>query len=204
MLNITRIEHAFSSPIIYVKVDNHLKLNELLIKEAYDWKKSDDGVNVSNKGSGWQSPPTLLQRETTGFKNFREIMLKAAALSVSNLNSKLKIEEYNYKANAWININKKGGYNAAHHHGEFHLSGVYYIKNPEHKIGGGQIEFLNSRNDYNIHKHIGGIAFASSLRVSPEEGFMIIFPSTLLHLVHPNNSNEDRISLAWNISFEKK
>ena len=117
---------------------------------------------------------------------------------------KLKITDYTYKANAWVNINQKGGYNSIHHHGEFHLSGVYYVKNPMQDNDNGKIEFINSRNDYNIHKVIGGNAFSTSIRVKPKEGFMIIFPSSLLHLVHPNNTNEDRISIAWNIKFEKK
>ena len=204
MLQIVRADYPFSSPLVYIKIDDHTKLNDLLIKESYEWKKLESGNDKSNKGKGWQSPETLMHKNTRGFKKFTELIPNAAALAVSKINSKLQITNYTYKANAWVNINQKGGYNSIHHHGEFHLSGVYYVKNPIQDKDNGKIEFINSRNDYNIHKVLGGDAFSTSIRVTPKEGFMIVFPSSLLHLVHPNNSNEDRISIAWNIRFEKK
>ncbi len=204
LLQIVKVDHPFSSPLIYIKIDNHTKLNDLLIKESYEWKRLDNGNDKSNKGNGWQSPETLMLKKTRGFKNFTDIIPNAAALAVSKINPQLQITDYTYKANAWVNINQKGGYNSIHHHGEFHLSGVYYVKNSIQDYDNGKIEFINSRNDYNIHKVIGGNAFSTSIRVTPKEGFMIIFPSSLLHLVHPNNTNEDRISIAWNIKFEKK
>ena len=75
---------------------------------------------------------------------------------------------------------------------------------PKEEEKNGRIELINSRNDYNISKDIEGSAFATSIRVSPKEGYMIVFPSSLLHTVHPNTSNEDRISIAWNILLVKK
>ena len=204
LINTVKVDYPFSSPLIYIQIDGYSKLNDLLIKESYEWKKLEEGNNKSNKGNGWQSPETLMQKNTPGFKTFTDIIPSAAALAVSKINPDLQITNFTYKANAWVNINQKGGYNAVHHHGEFHLSGVYYVKNTSDDKDSGKIEFINSRNDYYIHKQIGGDAFATSIKVTPKQGFMIIFPSSLLHLVHPNNTHEDRISIAWNIKFEIK
>ena len=90
-------------------------------------------------------------------------------------------------------------------HGKFHISGCYYVKQPRVKNGqSGMIEFVNTRFDHHIHSTIGGEAFAAKFTIRPNEGDMIIFPSTLLHSVHPNETKEERISIAWNILFKKK
>lgn len=203
MIDFVNIDHAFAAPLTYIKVRDYNKLNDLLKKECYDWKKSIIGNHKSNKG-GWQSPETLLQKKTEGFKWFTELIPHSAALAVTKINPKIDINNYTYKANAWVNINPKGGYNAIHHHGKFHFSGVYYVKVPEQDKKNSYIEFINSRNDYNISKDIECSAFATSIKVTPKEGHIIFFPSSLLHTVHPNTSNEDRISIAYNILFVKK
>ena len=46
----------------------------MLIKESYEWKKLEEGNNKSNKGNGWQSPETLMQKNTPGFKTFTDII----------------------------------------------------------------------------------------------------------------------------------
>ena len=38
-----------------------------------------------------------------------------------------------------------------------------------------------------------------SLYITPKEGATVIFPSHIIHRVMTNNTNEDRISIAWNI-----
>ena len=68
----------------------------------------------------------------------------------------------------------------------------------------GMIELINSRFDYNIFDQIGGQAFAPSVKMRPNIGSMLVFPSTLLHFVFPNETDEERISLAWNLRFIRK
>ena len=40
-------------------------------------------------------------------------------------------------------------------------------------------------------------------RIVPTEGLMVLFPSHLRHGVEQNQSDEDRISMAFNIDFRK-
>ena len=197
--------HLFSCPLFRVSIPNFSKLNDLLTNEAREWRKSAAGVNISNKGDSWHSPDGLLSRKEAGFQEFSKLVPKYAALYLNRINPKLKLGDFGFEANAWVNINRRGGFNAVHTHGKFHISGCYYVKQPRVKNGqSGMIEFVNTRFDHHIHSTIGGEAFAAKFTIRPNEGDMIIFPSTLLHSVHPNETKEERISIAWNILFKKK
>ena len=198
-------DHLFSAPISIFEVADSERLNKTLIDESRKWKKEHSSLNKSNFGESWHSPSSLLSRNEPGFSEVSSVIIKIAANYAMQLNPELKIEEFNFDANAWVNINGKGGYNTVHHHGRFHISGVYYIKQPsEAKNRSGMIEFINSRFDNHIFEEIGGQPFAPSLRMRPAPGEMLVFPSTLLHFVYPNETNEERISLAWNLRFRKK
>lgn len=201
----TASEFLFSAPFMIYKLVDSAALNQKLITESYEWKKQDLGQKNSNFGNSWHSPATLLTRDEPGFRQITQCIPMVAANYVKELNPKIKINEFNFNANAWININGTGGYNTTHHHGEFHISGVYYVKQPSKAQGrSGMIEFINSRFDNHIHEEIGTNAFAPKVNFRPKEGEMIVFPSTLLHSVYPNETNDDRISLAWNLKFLSK
>lgn len=197
--------HLFSCPLLKINVPDHHRLNKLLKSESRAWKKHAKGVNVSNKGDSWHSPDGLLSRKEPGFKEFSKLVPQIAALYVQKINPFLDLRKFSFEANAWVNINKKGGFNTVHTHGKFHISGCYYVKQPKIKSGqSGMIEFVNSRFDHHIHSMIGGDVFGSKFAIRPDEGDMIVFPSTLLHSVYPNETEEERISIAWNVVFKEK
>ena len=108
-------------------------------------------------------------------------------------------------ASAWININPPGAYNLMHDHPNVHMSGVMWIKSPK---DGGVIEFLNP-NDFQAHTEISCYTDEFKDRnlvhhaywIPPLEGRMVIFPSHLKHSVGENMSNEDRISVSFNITL---
>ena len=109
--------------------------------------------------------------------------------------------------NWWLNINRKGDYNNAHHHPRCHLGGVFWIKTPPNS---GNIEFTSSYEfvgfeeleklypDEFVEKY-------NSYRIyyfPPVAGDILIFPSHLQHEVKENKSDEDRISVSFNISIK--
>jgi uncharacterized protein (TIGR02466 family) len=107
--------------------------------------------------------------------------------------------------NAWINVNYKGSYNLPHIHPESLFSGVFYVKTPEncgnivftHPAQNQQYHFkpeTGMMSEYNIRN--SGVCFAY-----PQRGKMILFPSWANHRVEPNNSDEPRISIAFNATF---
>jgi uncharacterized protein (TIGR02466 family) len=195
----------FSAPLITYEVKNFSVINKNLVSEARAWRKTDKGVSVSNSGNSWHSPDGLMSRTEPGFATISKLIPRLAAQYATEINPAFKIKDYGFEASAWVNINRQGGANVVHHHGRFHVSGVYYIKQPKVTIGkSGMIEFVNSRFDHHIFEQLGANAFAPNIRVRPPTGSMVIFPSTLLHFVHPNETSEERITLAWNLRFIKK
>ena len=91
----------------------------------------------------------------------------------------------------WGNISSFSNFNWPHSHSSDKLtqmiSGVLYLQVPKNS---GDIVFC-SPYDVNIQvfKH------------TPIEKEIILFPANTQHLVYPNESNEDRLSIAFNISL---
>jgi len=113
---------------------------------------------------------------------------------------KFKIETW------WLNINYKNSFNASHTHPECDYAGIIYLKVPNKS---GAIRFQNP-NAFGRSVYFHKISEADRMntyqyiqyQVEPKEGLIILFPSDLQHYVMPNESDEERISLAFNIKFE--
>ena len=202
---VKKTDPLFSTPLCLLEIENSAVLNKKLISESRAWRKQQKGANVSNQGDSWHSPDGLMTRSEPGFSEISKMIPLIAAQYASQINPRLEIKNFRFEANAWVNINRKGGFNTTHHHGSYHVSGVYYVKQPEKATGqSGMIELINSRFDHHIFSQIGGNAFAPSVKMRPAVGSMLVFPSTLLHFVFPNETDEERISLAWNLRFIRK
>lgn len=102
----------------------------------------------------------------------------------------------------WANISGPGSYHKEHSHPNNFLSAVYYVKAPE---GGNTINFHDPRSVAHIiapHGATPNAKNASTVFLEVTPGTLVIFPSWLRHSVDPNNSDESRISLAFNLMFE--
>ena len=105
--------------------------------------------------------------------------------------------------NHWININGNGSYNVIHDHPMSDLSGVFYINVPENS---GDIYFENPQR-FQAHAEIisytkeANQTYNQYIRkyIKPVDGLLLVFPAHLRHGVLPNQSNEDRISVFFNI-----
>lgn len=187
---------VFPSIISEIQCDNFSAIQSDLIKWIEEYKKITDGVIVSNRG-GWQSDSNIHFLET--FKSFTDYILKYA-----NLASEIYNLEYRLKS-MWININKNGDYNVSHSHPGSIISGVLWVKCPKN-CGGIVFDSPNDWNEdlilRNIDHHLKKKFnyFHSFGFQQPVDGTMILFPSHMRHHVEPNESNEDRISIAFNLS----
>ena len=108
---------------------------------------------------------------------------------------------------SWCNINPKGASNKRHLHADTNilLSGVYYVKVPKYS---GSIRFWDPRGPLvqvqRDHEYFNdGLDYHE---IEPQPGTLIYFPSWLEHDVTENESDDDRISIAFNLSadFEGK
>ena len=150
-----------------------------LIKELYKIQNQNPkGVTISNAG-GYQTQDTL---QTNSYflplVNFiKEVIFKGVNRSSQILNM-------------WGNISPKYCYNITHHHEGFRepsiMSGVAYLQ---------------------VTKDSGDIVFHSpsdicqTNKFTPTNKCMLLFPQNLIHSVNPNNNDQDRISVAFNVKI---
>ena len=189
-----RTNLLFPVPIHQFDVNGFDEIKNDLIDYAYDLKnKEPEGVLISNQG-GWQSSDFSVNNEDDLLHSF--IINCLAGFPVID-------ESFNIKVDAWININKPGDYNIKHNHPGVDLAGVLWIKCPEDC---GVIVFdsptgfqsHNEINSYNDNFKNQNNLF-HSYQFDPTEGKILIFPAHLNHHVKENKSNEDRISVSFNI-----
>ena len=102
--------------------------------------------------------------------------------------------------NSWFNIGKPGSFQFDHvhhgHRGHNALSGVYYHKVPEN---GGSIIFQNPISHLTVCNKLWDLSISPVKGLEPMEGSILIFPSFLSHKVGINQSNEERISISFNV-----
>lgn len=109
---------------------------------------------------------------------------------------KFKLELSNF----WINENFKYSHNQVHIHPYSHFSGVFYINVPKDS---GNIFFLRPDFTSNMFD-VSSIFYESPLNISQKiiknyTNQFLLFPSTLMHGVHVNTTDNSRISLSFNL-----
>ena len=188
----------FPHPIFQYKLDNYENHNKEYSQYIYDLQKEDSkGQKLSNV-NGWHSPFfDLSSRETVGYKFLMKIQPYIADVfkSYGWVFNPQKVK----CSGMWAIINKKGNFNTEHIHPNSNLSGAYYVKAPKncgkfkvvnpHSISRDKFPPRENPNELNrlVAEH------------EIEEGDLLIFPSYLPHSVLPNQSDDDRIVISFNI-----
>jgi tellurite resistance-related uncharacterized protein len=161
-----------------IKFDN-------LIEYAYSLKKSEFGkIGRKSSVNGFQTNEIYNSDESV-------IPLFSEISNIINANCKQIIGSVEVELGYyWININGKGSYNEKHHHmgdkpnskKQSILSGVFYLNVPEGDVG--NIIFTNKDG--------------SESSIHPINGDLLLFSPSMIHRVETNNTDEERISLAFN------
>lgn len=170
--------------------------------DIYDTKEKINnirGASVmrSNRG-GYQSPNILNLDE---FKDLISVIEKKATQIFTDMypdrSGKYKV------MNIWINIGGKNSYNISHTHPNSDLSGCLYVKTPK-KCG--NIVFEDPRHSFRMneldnYRNKTRLTF-DTVEFIPEEGKILFFPNWLQHRVENNESDEERMSVAFNLELE--
>jgi len=157
-------------------------------------QENPHSFQVSGVG-GYQSPKLLhLNEELRSVFNYITLLSNIAA---ENLNF---VERELFITNSWVNYNdSRQAMNSEHVHGDV-FSGVFYLKVPE---GSGKLCISNP----GINRMWMGCDLvkeknqfcAESIKIIPEEGKILLWPSYLPHSVETNDHDEERISISFNI-----
>jgi uncharacterized protein (TIGR02466 family) len=147
-------------------------------------------------GQGWQSDTTLHELE-----EFRDLItcVNNAAKSV------LRFLRIGYEAfeitGGWATVLAKGAAHKSHSHPNNFLSGVYYVRT---RPGTDTINFHDPRNQTSIIRPpVVELTNENTdqVVVRVKNGTLLIFPAYLQHSVDANMSDEERISISFNIMF---
>jgi uncharacterized protein (TIGR02466 family) len=100
----------------------------------------------------------------------------------------------------WANIYQKGDFQETHIHLGFDFSAVYFVSAP---TGSGKLVFENPLLAFDMRpiKTNNETELNTTAAVyAPVEGQLVVFRSNLRHGVYPHNSDQPRISIAFNLS----
>lgn len=159
--------------------------NDKLFNEVKNHQKFTKSTSLSNNG-GYQGH---------GFESFT---LSEVIKNLIPQRSDQKLKSFFIQA--WVNVNYQFSWNDIHTHSDdgVLLSGIYYVSTPKNcgNIRFYDPRFLKGRNLYDKYyfKDRG-----DHISVQPQEKMLIWFPPWLPHSVEPNLSEQERISIAFNI-----
>ena len=187
------IQDIFKTPL-YNTVFDHLD-NKSMIDYVLQYKQNNPSVVVSNDG-GYQS------QILTGAHLPLNELFKDIDYTCNAYCQRLGMKMPTKIDNLWININPPGSYNIAHRHPLSLISGVFYLSVPK---GSGGIVFTNPIDKFDMFFGKNVVDNYTPYNTvdyeyNPIANELILFPSFLTHRVMTNNSDSDRISLAFNCS----
>jgi uncharacterized protein (TIGR02466 family) len=149
---------------------------------------------------GWRSEPNLLEWKGEEINGLVTEIQAAIEQVIAATSGDQGFRGY-LKLNAWANVLRRGNYNTIHNHPESTWSGVYYVdvgttatENPL----SGVLELMDPRPFVEMVA-TPGQPFGRPVRIQPENGLMVLFPSWLYHQVHVYSGEGVRIAIAFNV-----
>ena len=184
----------FKTSIFKTKIENY-SYKEYFLEILKKEKRKNKSTIKSNIG-GYQTRSDLTINAPQLIKT---LFLNPAKEFVTQLTPRkelnLTLESF------WINENKQCDYNLLHNHSPANISGVYYLKIPKDS---GRLVFQNgdfSKFKDNNFDYFNDSNFACRYFFDVQEYELYLFSGSTFHYVEPNRSNEERISVSFNIKI---
>lgn len=185
----------FPSCVWIHEVQDYQSMNDKLVQELALLRESTGYTNPAN--GAWQSRANLNKLEA-----FKPLMDCFSAGSTRVLDF-LKVEYEGFEiTDSWANLNPPGHSHVIHTHPNNYLSGVYYLRAPKDS---GDIEFIDPRQQALVLQprlKAQTPHNAWKQRIAPQDGQLLIFNSWFQHQVKENMSQQDRISISFNIMLK--
>jgi uncharacterized protein (TIGR02466 family) len=194
------VEPVFATPLIVRKLPDAERLNAELESAILERRGQDPGIRRSNAG-GWHSAPDLFTwAGEASHRLAREIIFLADA-NTRDLRAASEGRR-GWVLDAWANVSEAGASNLPHNHGGCYWSAVYYVRVDEGE--GGELVLHDPRMPA-LDMHAPHLRFVhggpeQSIKIKPQAGTLIMFPSWLVHSVAAWDGPAFRISIAVNLS----
>jgi uncharacterized protein (TIGR02466 family) len=140
---------------------------------------------------GWNSGDMMVL-EQPEFAPLRYAIRSACASALAEMGQGNRA----FYLQSWVNLHDRGGFNFLHMHEGSLLSGSFYLQVP---LGSGQFVFRDPRPGV-LHGFVkGGVANGhADIHLTPSAGLLVLFPCWMEHYVEPHDSDEPRITIAFN------
>jgi uncharacterized protein (TIGR02466 family) len=196
---------AFGTPMLIRKDAGSEALNAALVAHVTALRDGDGAAPVTSRSGigGWRTADDFLDGAAPAARALRDLMGGAVREMLAMAKPGV-IEGRITRLYGWANLNGPGDYNTIHGHPTSQWSGVYYASVGELDAArplSGVIEFQDPRGAPQAQP-FPGFDLGHKLRLVPEPGLLLVFPSWLLHMVHPFHGQGERISIAFNATYE--
>jgi len=140
---------------------------------------------------GWNSE-SMTVLEKPELAALRDAIRAACCMALNEMG----LGSRSFELQSWINLHDRGGFNFLHLHEGSLLSGSFYLQVPP---GSGEFVFRDPRPGV-IHGSVKGAVpnGHSDVHLTPGAGLLVLFPCWMEHYVEPHDSDEPRITLAFN------
>lgn len=186
---------VFATPIWESPLPDFPDHKSQFLKCVESFREKYPEGRVKSNINGYQSPITL-----TTEPEMAPLFEYVAQMALKIIFDMQLVDCDVYISAAWVNFHENRNQYASEHVHQDTFSGVFYLQVPENS---GKLSLTNpglnplwqgamlvdKKNKYN----------ADRLRIEPVEGQIILWPSYLSHAVEPNNHDDSRISVSFNV-----
>ena len=187
------IENIYATPIYVKTLENYGGINNQI----------DEVINNIKfyEKEEWGRP----NKVTTPFfdqdniEDYNLSMLsKAIDDCIIDYTKNLNVTYEGYYRKSWILKLEQGNFAHSHNHADSDLSGVYYYRTNSQD---GNFFFESPNPYFEISKCFKKLADRNFIK--PEPGKILLFPGWLRHGIFKNDTNNERISISFNINFKQ-
>ncbi len=203
-LKVNKVADPFRQLICEYTLDDADEFNNDLEKHIHQLKIEDPtGVKASNN-HGWHSSADFHMHSAPAMKKLNQLILASIVNYLQQYDKTLNIKDFNVSVTSWANVNTRGGSNLMHCHPNSLISGTYYVKVPQENAP--KIRFLNVNGAHYLKNKsdLGANFIKDSYSITPRAGDLVLFSSNVWHSVDTNQTDYERISIAFNAYLDKK
>ena len=178
------IQPAFATPLTKIKYSEADGINDRIdeiIREMSRESPSDDEGRAHV--GGWYSRDGFLSREDREVVELKSFFVRSLRQYMAKVVDEAFAKQAQISIRAWVALTRAGEYQTPHVHPRTHVSGVYYVKVPDRPSPEGSLSFLTPVGEQEL-EFFSSVA-ATTYRVNPKAGDLVLFPSYLRHYTHP-------------------
>jgi len=189
----------FSTPVWTSRIKDYNEVNKNILEYIKVLKSNNpEGIKKSNL-KGWHSSDFDLNSNKP--KEYVNSIGPSINEALIDMGWDLKNQEVKIQS-MWSIINKSDASNSRHIHGNCFISAAYYVSAPKNC---GDIVFHDPRSEptyFHPRVETPNKLNTNIIKITPENGLLVLFPSYIYHSVEANKSNEERIVISFNINLK--